>query len=285
MVLAAALVATPELPALAQTPTATDGQAQRPTPPEDCASPGQCVPQPPAASSPSPPPGTAPGQSPYPYVPPGPSPAPVAPGYYWAPPGSPPPMPYREPEAVAQSPARLKAGAREHDGFFLQMQAGVGGFLYKPTPQRTPSGAGGALDVSVGYALTPRWVLFGGVSMVEGETADSGPKYRSVLFGFTGNVAYYLPSNFFVGGGIGLGGISASDVNKSSDGTYPTIGSTKPGLFAKVQAGREWWVSDNWALGAAVRVSFVRATEKDAEPYAPVWTGGTAGVLFSATFN
>ncbi len=118
-----------------------------------------------------------------------------------------------------------------------------------------------------------------------GDTVDSGPKYTSMIFGITANVVYYLPSNFFFGGAIGLGGINADDSKTNSEGNYTNIGSAGPGLFLKAQVGQEWWVSDNWALGAAVRVSFIRAKESDAGPHAPVWTGGTASLLFSTTYN
>jgi hypothetical protein len=228
----------------------------------------------------------APVAPPYPYLPPGASAPqqPLPPGYY-PPPGYAPMAPDRQPEAVAEAPSAPNPGAHKHDGLFMQMQVGLGGFVYKPSPDRTPSGGGGGMDLAIGGALTPRLVLCGGTSVVLGETADSGPKYTSVLVGFSGNVVYYLEDNLFFGGGVGVGFINADEPTKNSQGKYTNIGTTGVGLFVKAQAGREWWVSDNWALGFSVRASFVRATEKDAGPYAPVWTGGTGSALFSATFN
>jgi hypothetical protein len=189
------------------------------------------------------------------------------------------------PQVVEEVPPAPDPGAHRHDAFFLQMQIGMSGFVYTPTPQRTPSGLGGGLDFSIGGALTEHLVLCGGFSFDGGGTLDSGPKYSSVLFGFSANVLYYLSSNFFFGGGAGLGGISAEDSNKDSNGNYANIGSTGPGLFLKAEFGHEWWVSANWALGIAIRGSFIRAKENNAGPYAPVWTGGTASLLFSATYD
>jgi hypothetical protein len=186
---------------------------------------------------------------------------------------------------VVEAPPAPDPGAHRHDGFFLRMQGGVAGFVYKPTPQRTPSGAGVGFDFAIGGALTERLVLCGSMDVDVGDTLDSGPKFTSVLFGLTANLIYYLPSNLFFGAGLGIGGISANDSKTNSSETKTNIGSTGPGLYVKAEAGREWWISANWALGFAVRASFVRAKEQDAGPYAPVWTGGAGSLLFSATYD
>jgi hypothetical protein len=201
------------------------------------------------------------------------------PGYY---PGYPPPAP-----TIADSAPVVDPGVHRHDGFFMQMQLGMASFAYKPTPQRTPSGLGVGFDFTIGGALSEHLLLGGGFSMTVGGTMDSGPGYTSMLFGFSGDLIYYLPSNFFVGCAVGIGGMSADESQQDSYGqTHTTnIGSTGPGIFVKAQLGYEWWVSANWALGFAMRGTFVRATEENAGPYAPVWTGGTGALLLSATFD
>jgi len=201
------------------------------------------------------------------------------PGYY---PGYPPPPP-----TIADSALAVDPGVHRHDGFFMQMQLGMASFAYKPTPQRTPSGMGVGIDFTIGGALSEHLLLGGGFSMTVGDTMDSGPKYTSMLFGFSADLIYYLPSNFFFGCAVGIGGMAAEDSKQDSYGQTQTtsIGSTAPGLFVKAQLGYEWWVSANWALGFAMRGTFIRATEQDAGPYAPVWTGGTGALLLSATYD
>jgi len=46
--------------------------------------------------------------------------------------------------------------------------------------------------------------------------------------------------------------------------------------------GKEWWVSANWGLGAALRASFARTPDKTT---GSAWLGYFAAALFSATYN
>jgi len=52
----------------------------------------------------------------------------------------------------------------------------------------------------------------------------------------------------------------------------------------KLAVGKEWWVSDNWALGLNGQFAF-SSNDDSEEAGAPNWDTIWFGAAFSATFN
>jgi hypothetical protein len=65
------------------------------------------------------------------------------------------------------------------------------------------------------------------------------------------------------------------------------VGKSDLGFGVNASVGKEWWVSENWGVGAALQ--FMAATMKDHQVFAgdskPTWTAIGFALLFSATFN
>jgi hypothetical protein len=177
-------------------------------------------------------------------------------------------------------------GAHKHDGVFLRVQVGLSETLLAPAPGTTLAGVGSALDFVVGRIITPNLAVGGalthsaaGVSHVDG---TNPPDLNAILLGFGPAAVYYLLGNFFVGAAAGGSAMWLRDLRP--EGADISWG-TSLGVFAKAEFGKEWWVSDNWGLGASFRLHYMRAKESDVGPFAPVWNGGGLSLLFSATYN
>lgn len=225
-----------------------------------CTASAECV------SAAAPPPSAYPGAA-YP-----------APAYYPVAPTTPPPPP--------PGPPPPDPGAHKHDGLFLRMQLGVSETRLAPGPGITLAGIGSATDFVVGKIVTPNLVLGGtlshsaaGVSHVDG---TDPPDLSAIMVGFGPAAVYYLPDNFFVGAAGGGSVLWLRDLR--TEGAEVSW-RTGLGVFAKAEVGKEWWVSDNWGLGASFRFHYMRARESDAGPFPPVWNGGGLSLLFSATYN
>jgi len=107
--------------------------------------------------------------------------------------------------------------------------------------------------------------------------------YSELAVGGVGlGVTYYLmPWNLFFTGSVGpatsvfVQHLDTEDGSK--DRTKTEIGT---GIGVKAQIGKEWWVSDNWALGVAIQGDFSHTRGGDSR-----FTQGGGTVLFTATFN
>lgn len=79
-------------------------------------------------------------------------------------------------------------------------------------------------------------------------------------FAYDVNVAWYLmPENYYLDADLGVAVTLTDPVEclfLSDDECHEkTKDDREAGLFLGVGAGREWWVSDKWALGAGVRLT------------------------------
>jgi hypothetical protein len=180
-------------------------------------------------------------------------------------------------------PSKPGPGAHTHDGFFIRPQLGVSETFLSPGPGINLKGAGSAIDGSIGFALTPTLVLAMAFSHSAGKlTASEGsnpPGLRAILFGFGPAVIYFLPLNFSLGAAVGTSRM------QFTDDTAKITWTTGFGFLAKAEVGKEWWVSDNWSLGASLRYYYMRAKEASVGPHAPVWNANSICLLGSATFN
>ena len=183
--------------------------------------------------------------------------------------------------------ALANGAARTHDGFFLRMTIGPGyartaaAFLgTELTFEGDTVAASLAIGGVVASNLTLHGTLFGWFSqnpdLVIGPIA--GDYAGDVTLSGTGaGVTYYLmPSNVYVSATLGGGQVEFA---QSGGGTT----STDWGFAFDFIVGKEWWVSDNWALGLSGDVGFHNVP--DASVSGLNWSGHNFAILFSATFN
>ena len=228
-------------------------------------------PSPPASEAPPPP---APG-----YAPP-----PPAPGYAYPPPAPgyayPPPAPGYQPGPAAgfQPP-----GYHEHDGFYLRLQGG-GGCLITSESYRgvtgTLSGVASGNSVAVGWAVASNLILYGEVlvMLAVNGSHDGGSGATILMFGFGPGVAYHLePINMHFSGTLTFPQITAANTK-----TKERLFQSDIGVGFSLEAGKEWWISTNWGLGAAFQLQFASMKDKDID--ARITALGFAA-LFTATYN
>jgi len=190
---------------------------------------------------------------------------------------------------IAVSGSALAQGVHEHDGFFLRLSTGAGSSTSTEDIQGTKFGYEGGCgqgSFAIGYAVAPNFIL--NVDMFGNLVTDPTVTIDGVEFGEAKDVEvettgfgvgatyYFMPVNIYVAGSFGFGETTAK--YKGNEST------TDPGYAANLMAGKEWWVSDNWGLGAALQVVWASVPDKgEGKTYTLNTT--SVGVLFTATYN
>jgi hypothetical protein len=180
------------------------------------------------------------------------------------------------------------AGPRDHqDGFFLRLAAGAGTTtteIYDGYDTYTLSGTAGDLDVAVGAVVLPNLAVHGNLfgwtasdMKVEFNGVDVGPDLPAdvTAAGFGAGLTYYLmPANVYLSGTLGSGTLEI-------EGQH-VRGETDSGVFLQFSLGKEWWVSDGWALGVAGGTTYHNFNDPDVDHD---WSGWSYTLRFSATMN
>ena len=253
----------------------------------------------PPPAAPSPAPGVAPAPSPAA----APAPAPVELEATTVAPAPPPPPPPPLPAAPPPGPppvyraapvAPAAPGVHTHDGFFLRAQLGAASttFTVQSTPGSISSG-GAAFNLQIGGALTPHVLLFGeifgtgankftaeGAPMATVDNAQAGAGVAGIGIG---SAYCFMPVNVCLTGTLGSASIAFTGV--LANGSHK---STDSGGVLKLAASKEWWVSDDFALGVAAQyltTGAMRDTEMYGSVANPTWHASAFGLLFSATYN
>lgn len=211
----------------------------------------------------------------------GPPPYPAPPGLQWVlvDPANPPPPP--------------DPGFHKHDGFFMRALMGIASGRLQgdvASGELRIAGQGLSESFAFGGAIKENVILYGeyGIEVLF-QSSASGPgkdpstvRVMPLVLTFAPGVAYYFqPSNMYLSGALGLAITDGSeDLDRVSDKVVKH--GSKPGIGGNLSVGKEWWVSSNWALGAALRASFAR-TQELYTSYP--WTYFSAAVLFSVTYN
>jgi hypothetical protein len=173
----------------------------------------------------------------------------------------------------------------------MRLSMGFGFLSAKDSYQgqsETISGAGPAMNLAFGGAVMRNLVVFGELAMMS--ALDPTWKLNGVsrqldsvtvdLMGIGPGVAYYLENlNMYFSGSLSFSQVTADDnTNSSSD----SVDMTDMGLGASLVAGKEWWVSSNWGLGAAAMFRYASMKMAD---YDTRMSATGISVLFSATYN
>jgi tetratricopeptide (TPR) repeat protein len=188
--------------------------------------------------------------------------------------------------------AERMEGVESHDGFFLRFLGGVGYAFHtgKLSPQRAQelgtdrlSARGVALlfSSSIGWCVAESFALHFGLlgnvipSASIGGRDDLNPAV-SVGGLSLGATYYWMPLNLYLSGNL-FGAAVSVVVDKSEKGT-----TTNDGYGLELLLGKEWWVSDNWGIGAAAQLSLAGSPSQDVD-------GGivsiSTGLMLSLTYN
>jgi hypothetical protein len=90
-------------------------------------------------------------------------------------------------------------------------------------------------------------------------------------------------SNVFVAACIGIGLLQV-DLRPTPPGGLQKLNyQTSFGYAFNLGVGKEWWVSDNWGIGAVTQ--FVYGQAPDKEMPTETWKATGIALLFSATYN
>jgi hypothetical protein len=188
-----------------------------------------------------------------------------------APVGAPPPASYPlEGEGPPPTATDPTSDIRRHDGFYLRIGLGIAALsLDRSTETTSPStdvaysgdsqikGGAGVAEISIGGTVADGLVLCGTAlqhehtdATLERETGADIELKTSLSFGLVGMGIHYFPDDrggWHVGGTLGfayaLANVSAS--------RFERLGGV--GIGASLAGGYDWWVSDQWALGAIGR--------------------------------
>jgi hypothetical protein len=180
-----------------------------------------------------------------------------------------------------------------HDGFFLSFAMGLGfqGMDYVTYDYDDDvngiSSLATNIDVKIGFSATQNLAvhltLAGDTpteSVIETRNGDD-VKANMSLLGIGGT--YYFPGNFLASASIGVGQFRVCDdiptfsaLVQSSPDDY-----SRSGLAFQIAGGKEWWVSDNWGIGATASIMYGFETNlADATESSLSFT-----IRFTATFS
>ena len=213
----------------------------------------------PTSDTPAPPPRTYPSRS---------ATAPPAPGEV-------PPTP----EEIAD-----RRGQR-HTGFYLRIMPG-GAFLQAAENESLDElrlrGPAFSFDLSVGFALTEDFVLYGNLYVLTAIATSAqargpgGESLEDAAFSIAGvglGVAHYvMPANVSLGGSIAMLTMAiASDT---------TVTETDFGAGVSLVASKEWWLGRRWAFGVGLKATVGWIPSPGRVLYTVVGTGLHASVTF-----
>lgn len=116
--------------------------------------------------------------------------------------------------------------------------------------------------------------MFGEIASTYAPDIIDGVDLSHTLLG-AGVTYYFMPINVFVGGSIG-----PSIMSIEASGFEGSRSDSDVGFGMRFEAGKEWWVSENWGLGLSgeLQYSYVKFNEV---PVNSVYFG----IMFSATYN
>ena len=179
-------------------------------------------------------------------------------------------------------------GVHQHDGFYLRMAGGIG---YAQLVENDVmgsdlkfSGVAGTSRFQIGGTVSDNLIIygeFGGVIQTEptmewvGEQGSTSDVKVSV-YDVGGGITYYLmPSNVYFALSLL---ISQAELEFNN-----TKGESEYGIGFNAMIGKEWWVGEDWGIGATIYVYY--STMKDKGEFDNNINNFSVGVLFSATYN
>lgn len=187
----------------------------------------------------------------------------------------------------------LSRGHLKGDGLYASWSVGVGLLAVNDritdggsSSIQTKGGAGGT-NIRIGAAIKDNLVLHAGLltgvsgalsvkSDGDGSGIISGAD-NLVMRIYAGGVSYYfMPSNIFVSGSLGLGTL---EIRKNLEEIV-----SDPGLGLIAKVGKDWWISKNWDLGLSFELGYLRVNTKP-DGMTEVVSGLLAELSINVTFH
>jgi hypothetical protein len=202
------------------------------------------------------------------------------------------------PALADEGTAELR-GVHEHDGFYLRIATGFGGYSESITLEDSDdstnvTGMASVGELALGGAIAPGIILGGGVwtsSVLASDRHVDGMEPPDEVIGGSSNFSlvgpfvdwYFDPHRgLHLQGALGFASVRGYGLPEAQDN--PDAASFGGGFM--VGFGYEWWASDQWSLGILARLAAVVAVQEDEENQ--MWTHGigtSPSVLFTATLN
>jgi len=215
------------------------------------------------------------------------------------------------------APPPIPLGAREHNGFYLRLGLGGSRFgtSFASNYNRELRGAvegsfdqgGVAFEVAIGGTPAPGLVIGGALYVdgaigqpastdlkVEGVRGGSLTFDRASLALFGPFVDYYIDPKLglHLQGSLGLAWMAFGTAGYSPAGppvssrSVTTEAKSSGGLGFMLGGGYEWWIADQWSLGALLRFVYVSTESNDNEPQRWRAKGfAVPEILFGATYH
>jgi hypothetical protein len=186
-----------------------------------------------------------------------------------------------------------------HTGLFLSMSGGVGGSVMNSSPQDTSVRTGGLnipIQFDLGYTVRENLIIYGSFDMNTVEKAtiernnvkvDNGYGKTSMITSSFGVGAryYYAKFNAFgsIGATINMATISVYANETDQQSLHDYTSDVGMGFIAKI--GKEWWISNRWALGGSFVYSLGYCPSGNLFDTKTNLLVQNYGILFTATFN
>jgi hypothetical protein len=191
--------------------------------------------------------------------------------------------------SAQEFPAR-SPGVHEHDGFFLRFILGPSVLQATTSEQNedvTLSGTGATFHIAMGFNIMPRLIIYGEIfddvtvspKLEVGDSGEMDLEDTTLgVIGVGGGLAYYFRNNFFISAALSAAQLRADVEQPGEDETSET----DYGFGVNTLFGREWFVSDNWALGFAGQIFFASVPDDDQDES---WKVIAVGLGLSATYD
>lgn len=182
-------------------------------------------------------------------------------------------------------------GIHRHDGFFLRLMLGAGPFTStiddNAGTEYECTGTAVNFRLQAGYAFTDNLILF--IDNAASSIEDPEIKMNGVTVQEEGSTIgtsdlgvgasyYFMPYNIFLSASLTMS-------QTSFEGDY-IDGNSDIGWGIHAMAGWEWWISENWGIGAALLFSY--SEQKANEELSGLEndiTNRYFGIMLSATYN
>ena len=160
-------------------------------------------------------------------------------------------------------PVRRDYSVHDHRGFLARLRTGFGidsirldADSSSRSAKDAAAGLGASLDL--GGALIPNLILRGRAAFWASAVRDSPFAYDRGGFAFgllgAGLDYYVMPANIYFGGTLGVAGASFVEEYRHR---YGDTRHSKAGLGVELDAGKEWWLASELAIGVAVRATYI----------------------------
>lgn len=210
---------------------------------------------------------------------------------------------------VYYAPPPMPLGAREHNGFYLRL--GLGGSRFgtsfasnfnrelRGSVEGSFDQGGIAVEIAIGGTPAPGLVIGGALYLdgaigqpsstdvkIDGVRAGSLTFDRASLALFGPFVDYYIDPKlgFHLQGSLGLAWMAFGRATHA--GSPATQDRSTGGLGFMLGGGYEWWIADQWSLGALLRFVYVSTESNDNEPERWRAKGfAVPEIMFGATYH